>query len=374
MAVGLGEALLQVGDGQPLVVDGSQGVALPDPDPAEVERARAATQARARSRQRAHGASGLPAITSDGRRVAVLVNAAGAQEVAVGFEAGADGVGLLRTELAFLEADRWPSQEEHRLALEPVISAAGNRPITVRVLDFGGDKTPPFLAGDRRRGIELLASAPDALEAQLRAMLAARGAADLRVLVPMVRGPEDVRLVRRLLPASVVVGAMIETREAVASAAAIAKEADFLSLGTNDLACDTLRVERFSAARGLAHHPQVLGLIAQVVWAAREERVPVEVCGEAASDPLTVPVLVGLAVDELSVGAARVGLVRSWIRAIAASDARQVARRALEATSLADVEEAVEPVSRMLELLEVGDAADQLLDGGLGVGALGAQG
>ena len=373
MVVGLGNEVAGLPNGELLVVDGSRGVAHANPEPEVVERARAATDARARARRRALDSSDLPAITTDGQRVAVLVNAAGSQEVVAGFEAGADGVGLLRTELAFLDAGGWPSEEEHRRALEPVLSAVGNHSVTVRVLDFGGDKTPPFLAGDRRRGFELLASAPEALEAQLKAILAARGSAELRILVPMVRGAADLRLVRERLHGAVPVGAMIETRDAVASARAIAEEADFLSLGTNDLACDALGVERFSAARGLAHDPRVLGLVAETVSAARDARAPVEVCGEAASDPVTVAVLVGLGVDELSVGAARVGLVRSWIRAIAAGDAREVARRALEATTTAGVAEAVRPVSRELELLEIGDAAGQPLDGGVGVGALGPQ-
>jgi phosphoenolpyruvate-protein kinase (PTS system EI component) len=382
MVVGLGDDLARLPEGELLLVDGSRGVAVGNPEPEEVERGRAAMRARALARRRALSSSGLPAITVDGRRVTVLVNAAGASEVVAGLETGADGVGLLRTELAFLDADRWPTEAEHRRVLEPVLDAVGDRSVTVRVLDFGGDKTPPFLEGDRRRGIELLASAPEALDAQLRAILAARGGAELRVLVPMVRGPADLRFVAERLRRAVAavpgreapaIGAMIETRDAVATATAIARESDFLSLGTNDLTCDALRVERFSAARGLAHHPQVLGLVAQAVWAAREARVPIEVCGEAASDPMTLPVFVGLGVDELSVGAARVGLVRSWVRAIAASDARQVARRAVEATSIADVAEAVRPLSRELELLEVGYGAGQPLDGGVRVGALGPQ-
>jgi phosphoenolpyruvate-protein kinase (PTS system EI component) len=373
MVVGLGDELLELAQGELLVVDGSRGLVLGNPEPEAVENAHAATHARALARERALSASQLPAITTDGRRVTVLVNAAGAQEVAAGFEAGAEGVGLLRTELAFLEASRWPSEVQHRGVLNPVLSAARGRPVTVRVLDYGGDKTPPFLVRDDRRGIALLAAHPEALEAQLRAILAAREDADLRVLVPMVRRPEDVGLVRERLSGALPVGAMIETREAVAAAGAIAAEADFLSIGTNDLACDVLGVERFSASRGLAHHPKVLDFIGQVAWAADGAGVPLEVCGEAASDPVTVPVLVGLGVDELSVGAARVGVVRSWIRALGHADARKAARKALEAASVADVLAAVGSLSRQLELLEVGDAAGQPLQRPVGVGTLGSQ-
>jgi phosphoenolpyruvate-protein kinase (PTS system EI component) len=382
MAVGLGDEVLRLGDGATLVVDGSDGVAVLDPDPAVIEQARAATAGRARARERALASRDLPSVTTDGRRVAVLVNAAGTAEVAGGLEAGADGIGLLRTELAFLDARGWPSEQEHRRSLEPVVEALGQRPATIRVLDFGGDKTPPFLAGERRRGIELLRSAPEALQAQLRAILTLRPAGELRLLIPMVADADDVVFVRDAVRRAVssvpgaaipALGAMIETAEAANAAGAIARECDFLSLGTNDLTCSALQLDRVSAAKGLAHHPEVLNLVARSVWAAREAEIPIEVCGEAASDPLIVPVLVGLGVSELSVGAARVGVVRSWIRDMSARDAREVTRRALNATSASDVIAAVGPLARQLELLEGGDAAGQCLDGGSGVPTLGAQ-
>ena len=140
-------------------------------------RARAAAEAQAArraDRERALADRALPAVTRDGHRVRVLVNAATRAELDAGLAAGAEGVGLLRTELAFLEAAEWPTEQDHRAALAPVLSGLAGRTATVRVLDFGADKTPPFLAGTHERGLELLLARPDALAAQLRA-IARRG-------------------------------------------------------------------------------------------------------------------------------------------------------------------------------------------------------
>jgi phosphoenolpyruvate-protein kinase (PTS system EI component) len=288
-------------------------------------------------------------VTADGRAVRVLVNAATAAEVAAGLRAGAEGVGLLRTELAFLNARDWPTEAEHRRALEPVFAPLVARVATVRVLDFGADKTPPFLAGIAARGLALLLKYPEALRAQLRAITAAAEATQLRILLPLVESPEQVEAVRALLPVGAALGAMIETRVAVATAAEIARAADFLSIGTNDLTADLLGADRFAGGAAVTHDPRVLGAIASTVEAAGGR--PVEVCGEAAGDPVVMPLLVGLGVDELSVGAARVGATRAAVRALwGASD---LARRALTCRDAAEVAALVR---------EAGDAAAEGLE------------
>jgi phosphoenolpyruvate-protein kinase (PTS system EI component) len=209
------------------------------------------------------------------------------------------------------------------------------------VLDFGGDKVPPFLRAEPRRGIELLLAHPGAFRAQLAAIAELASGQQLRVLLPLVRGPEDVRLTRAMLAAhapGLSLGAMIELPEAAAAAPEIAAECDFLSIGTNDLTHTTLGTDRFAHGEAPAHHPRVLRNIAAAAEAAAKAGIPLEVCGEAASDPLTVPLLVGLGADELSVGAARVGTVRAWIRGLSYKDARELAAQALEAVDTAEVE------------------------------------
>jgi phosphoenolpyruvate-protein kinase (PTS system EI component) len=188
----------------------------------------------------------------------------------------------------------------------------------VRTLDFGADKTPPFLSGIEERGLTLMVAHPEALEAQLRAILAAGAGTRLRILLPMVESAEQVRAVRRLLTEQVELGAMIETPEAASGAAEIAAEADFLSIGTNDLVQYTLGLdrERPMATVKTAADPEVLGHIARVVEAAHDKGLTVEVCGEAAGEPELAVRFVELGVDELSVAPARLDEIRAAVRGI----------------------------------------------------------
>jgi phosphoenolpyruvate-protein kinase (PTS system EI component) len=385
MVVGLGDELDRVDDGEQVMLDGDAGTVVLEPQPDEVAAGVEAAAARRRARARAAATRELPSVTSDGRPVRVLVNAAGAAEVRVGLEAGADGMGLLRTELAFLESAHWPTEAEHRDALEPVLGALGPRATaTVRLLDLGGDKLAPFIGDDRRRGIELLLARPEALDAQLRAILTCGREVDLRVLIPMVRGVEDVRAVGAALTRAVeavpccptpALGAMIETREAAVAAQRIAREVDFLSVGTNDLSASVLGTDRAAATAVAAHDPELLCLLAQVARAGARMGIPVEVCGEMASEPLMAPLLVGMGVTELSVGAARVGQVRAWIRALSYLDALALARSALASRSAEQIAALVDPVAAGLQLLDqTGDAVGQRLNGAGSFLALGAQG
>jgi phosphoenolpyruvate-protein kinase (PTS system EI component) len=332
MVVGLGEEVLGATPGDPIVVDGGEGVAYVAPSAARADAAADAQRIRREERERGLRESALPAVTTDGHRVRVLVNAATRAELDAGLAAGAEGVGLLRTELAFLEAAEWPTEAQHRAAIAPVLDGLRDRVATVRVLDFGADKTPPFLAGTHERGLELLLAHPEALQAQLRAILDAGLGTDLRILLPLVESPAQVHAVRALLPdAEIALGAMIETTAAVAAVGEIAAAADFLSIGTNDLSHAVLGSDRFGGAEARADDPRVLAAMAATARAAATVRKPLEVCGEAASEPSVAPLLVGLGVDELSVGAARVGTVRGWIRALSRADAQPAAQAALAA-------------------------------------------
>jgi phosphoenolpyruvate-protein kinase (PTS system EI component) len=370
MAVALGGELMKIGDGTPLLLDGDKGVASIEPARAELEEARQAMHAGARRRRSLAGLRGLPAETTDGRRIALLCNAASVAEVEAGLAAGAAGVGLLRTEIAFLQASAWPTEQEHHAVLTPLLSLLGGRVATVRTLDFGADKTPPFLAHTADRGLELTLAHPEALAAQLRAVVAAGAWTQLRLLLPLVETAHQVRAVRLLLRTTlgerrpVLLGAMIETPTAARRAKEIALEADFLSIGTNDLVASTLTLGRELplASAATAADPAVLAHVAAVVEAAHEVGITVEVCGEAAGIPELVALFVGLGVDELSVSPARVDLVRGVVRALSADSAAALAQRALRAGSAETV----------LELVRSGEAGDELretLEGLDGVGA-----
>ncbi|HET7465715.1 MAG TPA: putative PEP-binding protein [Candidatus Dormibacteraeota bacterium] len=320
MVVGLGQEALDVADGEEVVVDGDQGLFVRVPAAERVAAARSAAEARARARLAAVGRRELPAITRDGRRITVLANVASVAELNEALQQGAEGVGLLRTELLFLESASWPTRDQHVRFLAPILAGLTGRVATVRLLDYGGDKTPPFLRGTHERGIDLLLRSPSALSDQLAAIVTAGKGVRLRILIPMVTTPAHVRAVRASLREitgdDVVVGAMIETRDAASNATALAAECDFFSIGTNDLTQQVLGFDREHSASAPVSDPRVMRCIDAAMRAAREAGIPTDVCGEAASDAATMPLMIGLGADELSVAAARVGEVRERVRGL----------------------------------------------------------
>jgi phosphoenolpyruvate-protein phosphotransferase len=357
MVVGLGNDVLSLIEGEPCIVDADRSAVIASPDNARVDAVRRAIAAAREAHGRAMAARALPTVTRDGRFVRVLANAATPIEVRAALEAGADGIGLLRTELAFLEAMHWPTVAEHRRTLEPVLTPLRGRTATVRLLDFGGDKTPPFLKGVHGRGVELLLEDGEALSAQLEAILETGDATELRVLIPMVTEAGQVRAVRAAIERIAarrgsrvpLLAAMVEVPAAAVMADRLAPEVGMFSIGTNDLTSFQLGIDRTRPGGSPAHHPAVLRLISATVEAARTAGIPVEVCGESASNPLVMPLLVGLGVDELSVGAAAVARVRAWVRALDFAEAATIARRALDAESAGQVELLERPLRALLD-------------------------
>jgi phosphoenolpyruvate-protein kinase (PTS system EI component) len=340
MVCGLGPDVLDIAQDAALVVDGDEGTLVIDPAALRRVGAAEATAAREAACRAAIESASLPAITTDGRRLTVLANVASAVEVRAALQSGAEGVGLLRTELLLLDAAAWPTEAEHRRALRPVLAPLAGRVATVRVLDYGADKLPSFLADqdDGSRGIALLLRHPAALEDQLAAILSEGADCELRILLPMVDDAGQLDAIEGLLARARarasrveggVLGAMIETPAAVEHAAEIAARSSFLSIGTNDLTASVLGVDRFAGGQARTDDPRVLAAIAHTVRAGHAAGIPVEVCGEAAADPALVPTLVGLGVDELSAGAARVGELRAQIRAISFAACRAGASAAL---------------------------------------------
>jgi phosphoenolpyruvate-protein kinase (PTS system EI component) len=335
MVVGLGPDLLDVADGEEVVLDGDAGVLVRFPSPSRLDRAREAIAIRQNARQRSLAQREKPAVTIDGRRVRILANAASTAEVLEALAQGAEGVGLLRTELLFLDAPAWPSRAQQVAFLAPILGDLTGLTATVRLLDYGGDKTPPFLRGTHGRGIELMQRAPEALRAQLSAIVEAGSKTKLRILVPMITTAAQMAEVRSALTevldgrSAPELGAMIETPEAARSASEIAKVADFLSIGTNDLTQMVLGLDREHSKSAPVTDVRVLSLIDMTMRAAREAGIPVDVCGEAASDARTMPIMVGFGADELSVAAARVGEVRERVRSITFAASQAAAAAAL---------------------------------------------
>lgn len=356
--VALGVRILAVPEGTDVVLDGETGTVRVEPD----ERGRANAESKAAafraSEAEARLAASEPATTLDGTRIHVLANVARPDDALAAAAAGADGVGLLRTEFLFLGRDRMPDEAEQADAYRRVADALEGRPVILRTLDVGGDKPLPYLPMPPEanpflgvRGLRLGLERPEVLRTQLRAALRVAADRPLRVMFPMVTTLDEVRRARELVDATLAdladagpdrvdVGIMIEVPAAALGARALAEEVDFFSIGTNDLAQYTLAAERGNErVAGLADalHPAVLRLIEMTAAAGAERGRPVGVCGELASDVTAVPILIGLGVRELSVGPPAVGRVKRAVRAVDLEKAREIAREALGLASAAEV-------------------------------------
>lgn len=353
LVIGVDPVLLSSPDGTTVLVDTRYGSITVEPDQAERDGAVVAMEAARRRRELLAAERDLPCQTMDGRPVGLYANIATPVEAkAVGVNS-AEGIGLLRTELPFLEAHAWPSQAQHEAVLRPVLGKLTGLPVTVRTLDFADDKFPPFLApaavnGHLGRGLPLMLAGPAAFEHQFRAILTAGADCDLRIMIPMVASVEELVTCRRILAktaagmdvATPPLGAMIELPEAVAIADELAREAAFFSIGSNDLTSQILRLDRRNPAvtPALAAHPAVLRAIAEVVAAAHRHQRRVSVCGDAAAHPLVIPLLIGVGCDVLSVSPAALDEVRARVRRLDSRICADAANRALRCESLDDVE------------------------------------
>ena len=346
LVVGIGNALLQVKDGDALMLDGDTGRVVVETDGNLSAFTKQKNREGGPVAEARKGIHHPPLATRDNRPITLLCNAGGAPEVAAGVANGAEGVGLLRTELAFLQADSWPTRLEHEAALQPTFSEIHTRVATIRTLDFGFDKLPPFLAGTTNRGLALTLAYPDALRDQLWAIVTAGARSRLRVLFPFVQSIDDLAEAKCLLTHVVreidrdahvpLVGAMIETLEAVAAADAIAAGCDFLAIGTNDLVRHSLELDQYRGTPKveLAADPEVLALVLKTIEVAHARGRRVEICGEAAGVPSVMSLFLGLGVDELSMAPARLAVARRTLSALTMSNASTTARRALSSLSV----------------------------------------
>ncbi|MBK6404519.1 MAG: phosphoenolpyruvate--protein phosphotransferase [Holophagales bacterium] len=361
--VAIPKLLASIGDGDRLIVDGREGVVWREPseDVLALFRERQGRDATREQSLKERSLSGL-ARTRDGEEVAIRANIELAREVPDVFEYGADGVGLFRSEFLYLSGDgmEFPDEATQAAIYRDVVSQLAPRPVVIRTYDLGGKKGARHLSGAEEnpvlglRGVRLCFSHPEMFRTQLRALLSVASEGDLRILVPMVAGVEDVRRVRTFVeeareellergvnvPHSVPIGAMIEVPSAAITADLIAPEVDFLSLGTNDLTQYTLAADRANEAVSdifRPHHPAILRLVARVQDAARAAGKPLAVCGEMAADPALFLLLLGLGIREFSMGPRSVPLLKDVARCASAVDAARMARAALSLSTPDDV-------------------------------------
>jgi phosphoenolpyruvate-protein phosphotransferase len=356
MLVALGPALFEVPSGTPLVLDADAGRLHVTPDSAQIDAARRRvddlTAAAERARVRAQGECRL----ASGERIEVFANLSGSLADAERAVAqGAEGCGLLRTEFLFLERGAAPDEAEQLACYQQVADVLRGKPLVIRTLDIGGDKPIPYLPLPHEenpalglRGIRASLWRPDLFDAQLRAMLRVSPAGPCHILLPMITEPRELRDVRARLDslrASLGVpmprlGAMIETPASAMLADSLAREADFLSIGTNDLTQYTLAMDRGHAElapRIDGLHPAVLALIQRVGDAGARHGKLVAVCGGLASDPVAAPVLLGLGVRELSVVPAQIPELKARLAPMTLDECRALAARALTLDSAEDV-------------------------------------
>lgn len=358
LLLGADPALLDLPDGAEILVDSGSARATVFPDPNERASAVRAMDAARRRREALMAERLLPSWTVDGHQVALRANVATVTDAKAAITVGAAGVGLLRTEIPFLEADAWPTEAQHTAVLAPILRKLTGQQVTVRTLDFADDKLPPFLSRGRNgntrlgRGLPLMLAEPAAFADQFRAILAAGANTDLRIMIPMVASAAELRACKEILAkcaaelgvAPPPIGAMIELPEAVARADTLAVESDFFSIGSNDLTGQILGLDRCDPAMGpaLAAHPRVLRAVADTVDMAHAHRRQVSVCGDAAAHPLVVPLLIGLRCDALSVAPAALDEVRARTRRLDYAVCAEVAREALACTTLDQVARLVE--------------------------------
>jgi len=341
--VAIGPALSRVPNGERILVDAIAGKLVIGPADDVAERAIARSSAP------------LPGsgqcTTRDGRHITLLANLGGVQEVESAIAAGAEGCGLLRTEFLFLDRTEAPGADEQLRTYQAIADALGNKPLTIRTLDIGGDKPVPFIDFGHEenpalgaRGVRTSLIRPDLIDEQLRAIAQVRSDA-LKVMVPMVSSVDELRRVRERLAEmaggkAIKLGAMVETPAAALTADALAQEADFLSIGTNDLAQYALAMDRTNPLLAPfidALHPAVLRLIAMTSDAGARSGIPVSVCGNLASDPIGALLLIGFGIYELSAVPAALPLVRHAIAQVTVDQCRELADRALQLESPAQV-------------------------------------
>lgn len=354
--VAMGEALDGIADGAPLLLDAELGHATADPSAADTDAFAARLAKRDARREAAQAAAKDACHSADGTRIEIFANIGTVEDAALAAAQGAEGSGLVRSEFLFLERDTAPSEDEQHAAYQGIADALAERPVIVRLLDIGGDKPAAYIPIDAeenpalgQRGIRVALARPDLLETQLRAILRVEPVGRCKVMIPMVASVDELRQVRAVverlrgemgIAAPVEVGVMVETPAAAMTADLLAAEADFLSIGTNDLTQYVLAMDRGNpaVAAGVdAMHPAVLRMIGETCRLAALHGRWVGVCGGLASDPAALPILIGLGVTELSAVPGFVAEAKQIVRALTLAEARAHAELALQCKSAADV-------------------------------------
>jgi phosphocarrier protein FPr len=363
--VGLGEKILTLQDGQHIILDGEHGQVFVTPDAELIDQYLRKADTIQEAKKKARLERTAPAMTRDGKAIEIAANIGSVTGAQKAVEFGAEGVGLFRTEFLFLSRASAPDEEEQVQAYRLTAQALNGRPLIIRTLDAGGDKSIPYLnlASEANpflgcRAIRLCLSQPELFKTQLRAILRVAAEFRLKVMFPMIATLDELRRAKALLAEAcqeltargeshaetVETGIMVEIPSVAAMAEQFAREVDFFSIGTNDLTQYTFAVDRTNptvASIADACHPAVLRQIQGVVDAAHSNGIWVGVCGELAGDPDAIPILLGLGVDELSMSAPAIATAKEIVRGWFVSQAQPLAAQLLQLDSAEAVRMAV---------------------------------
>lgn len=359
--VGVDFDVRRIRSGSPVAVDGFNGVFILEPDAGTVEFfERKKRRTRSPWPKKYESIRTLPAITRDRHKISLMANIDLAGEASAIVQAGADGVGLYRTEYLFLAKGGYPTAREQAEAYCRAVEALEGRPLVVRTFDLGSDKAMPGAAPEPNpalgmRGVRLSLQNPRGFDMQLRALLTASQYGPVWIMIPMISSVDEVLQVRRHFNAAQValkakgvkfnprtpLGIMVETPAAVSLAADLVRHVDFFSIGTNDLLQYTLATDRANphvARPGEFWHPALWRQIASIVQAGKKAKCPVGLCGEMTNDLLAVPLLLGLGLDSISSHPNSVPKIKALIRSMRFDEAKKAAHELLALADTSSVQ------------------------------------
>ena len=350
-----------VKNGDTVVLDGSKGEAIVNPDEATVKEFEKKFADYAAEKELLKAYKGKPSQTKDGVKVELVSNIGKPEDADKVVECDGEGIGLFRTEFLFMDRDSVPTEEEQFEAYKKVAETLKGKPVIIRTLDIGGDKAIPYLGLETEenpflgfRAIRFCLKRRDIYEVQLRALLRASAFGDIKIMVPLVTGVDELRAVKVILEdikrqldkdgiaynKDVKVGVMMETPAACMMADALAKEADFFSIGTNDLTGYTMAVDRGNAKVAYlysTYNPAVLRAIKRIIECGKAEGIMVGMCGEAAADPKLIPLLLAFGLDEFSVSATSVLKTRKTISDCSIDECKTLAEKVMKCVTEEEV-------------------------------------
>ncbi len=351
----------QVKNGDMVVLDGTRGEAIVNPDEAAVSEYEKKLEEYKKDKELLKKYTGKPTVSKDGTKVELVCNIGKPEDAKKVVECDGEGIGLFRTEFLFMDRDSLPTEEEQFEAYKSVAETLAGKPVIIRTLDIGGDKEIPYLGLEKEdnpflgfRAIRFCLQRKDIYETQLKALVRASAFGKIKVMVPLVTGLDELRQVKAMIAdimkeydaagvaynKDLEVGVMMETPAACLMADALAKEAAFFSIGTNDLTGYTMAVDRGNAKVAYlysAYNPAVLRAIKRIIECGKKEGIMVGMCGEAAADEKLIPLLLAFGLDEFSVSATSVLRTRKTISECDIKECRELADRVMKCVTEEEV-------------------------------------